>query len=218
MPRPAKAAPARRDIRLGIRVASDEGDAMDARARDAGMTFAEYARDRLLRGPVEPRRAQWLPRLLWNELRNIGVNLKQLLALPDAGGIHPRVRFLLSRIQDIVQAAMDQYSEVGGDIFDWERDRIRYVRLTQEQRALIDALAARTGKSLSDYAREMLVHGRVMAWQIDEQVFPRYGELCAAGQALNDKTHAANARKRTGAGAAAVIEEIAALVDQVAEV
>ena len=218
MPRPAQAAESRHNVRISIRVAAAEAAAMDARARDAGTTFANYARDRLIRGTVEQRRSRQIPRGLWNEVRNIGVNLKQLLALPDEAGIHPRVRPVLSRIQDIVELGIDQFAEVDGEMTDWDRGLIRYVRVSADQRAVIDALAARAGKSLSDYAREMLVQGRVIVWQIDAQVFRRLGALHAAGQRLNDKTHAANARGATGAGAAAVIDEIAALIDAIPEV
>jgi len=215
MPRPAKAASQRQENGIRMRVAAAEAAAMDACAREAGTTFSAYARDRLIRGTVEQRRSRMLPILLAMELRNIAVNLKQLLALPDDGGIHPQTGTLFARLQAIVDAEIDKHFALEGEVRDWDRDRVRSVRLTAAQREVIDALAAHAGKSVSDYAREMLVEGRVIAWDKEEAVFPRYAALHAAGQELNDKTHAANARGATGAAAAAVIEEIAALVDEV---
>jgi predicted HicB family RNase H-like nuclease len=217
MPRPCKQAPERRAKKINVRVSREEDARIVARARAARQEIAAFTIHQLICGRIEQRQADVLPPALWNELRNISVNLKQLLALPDAARVHPAVSALRGRIQPVIEAEMNRLFEID-DLDADERDRMRHVRVTVDQHEVIHGLARQADKSLSDYAREMLVHGRVLVWRKIVYLFPHYGELKALGRALNHKAHQGNAAVRTPAGLEPILSGMESLMDNLPKV
>lgn len=214
MPRPRKQAQDRRTRRISMRVSHDEDARIAERAREAGMPVAAFALHQLICGPIEKRRSPALPFLLTHHLMRISVNLRQLLAVPDAAEIHPVVFRLRSRIQPIVDSAIDRDLEISG-YDDEDRKLKRFVRVTQDQHVVITALAAQAGRSVADYAREMLTTGRVVVRQTTEQDFPALDDLRELGIALNRKTYRGNALVETPFGLPSILAGIDALVDAI---
>jgi hypothetical protein len=89
--------------------------------------------------------------------------------------------------------------------------------VTPEQQRVIKALAEASGKSLSDYAREMLTRGRVLIRRTRHRVFPGYEELRDLGGVLNAQTRKGNVKGKTPDGLPPVLGRIHALLDAVAQ-
>jgi len=212
MPRQKQTAPSKRRPFVTFRVSNLEDAEITARARAARLSFSDYARHLLICGPIETREREVLDPLAVLQLMRIGVNLGQLLALPDAARVHDAVSQLKARVSPIVEEAIDaEFSD--DDAEPEDRTKMRRVRVSEQQQHVIKALAKGSGKSVSDYAREMLTGGRVVIRQIHEQAFPHFDELRDLGGFLNSKTHKGNAKGKTPRGLPPVLGRIHEILD-----
>jgi hypothetical protein len=111
-----------RDHFITVRVTAAEHFQFLDKARRSGVSATEYGRTRILRGIARKRKQAgsdgWLEelsplletaRLLWNELRMIGVNLNQLAhhcnrhQVPPPAGYHEAVAALLDLLQRLTR-------------------------------------------------------------------------------------------------------------------
>jgi len=216
MPRQTQEAPAKPGHYITVRVSEVEDAEISARAKAAGRTFSDYARYQLICGPIEQREREVLSPLAVTQLLRIGVNLNQLLDLPDAAGVHEAVGNLSDRIDPLVEEAIDTAlgeEDYGGE----DRSRMRRVRVTPDQQRVIKALADGSGKSLSDYAREMLTRGRVLIRRTRHREFPGYEELRDLGGLLNSRTRKGNTKGKTPHGLPPVLGRIHEILDAAAQ-
>jgi predicted DNA binding CopG/RHH family protein len=217
MARPAIPAPQRRDLRMRVRLSDSAEQTVRAQARAHGLSVADYMRDRLIRGRIETRTRRRYDLATRQALRRIAVNLRQLIDL-DAGiaeqsgvtALHARLAAILTREQDFAAGLDEDGPATGG--------RVCAVRVSADQQTVIRALAAQCGLNVSDYARAMLIDGRVVCDQVEEIAPDNLAALNAAGEALNRFARHAHVRLPRPLGLAAAVHEIAARVDALPEV
>lgn len=202
MPQPERTSSARRAAHLRVRVSVHEAEAIDARARQAGMRFSEYARHILICGQVVTRERVRMPFRLRIQLQRIAVNLAQLRKLEGEDIVHAYLARLHERMADILMTEIRALAVEEG-LETAERDArgaplslVRAVRLSADQREVIEGLAHQAGLSLSDYARAMLAEGRVILFRDRQTDFPYLDELKAHGARINEAAHEANIHKR----------------------
>jgi len=111
---------ARRTRRLIVRTSDEEHTLIGRRAAEAGLTRSEYARRMLIDGRVEVNRELGYARSLVHQLRRIGVNINQLMAIAHIDGVLPpdlirlsaKLEVLLDRMLGRLDIADDKQ---GGD-------------------------------------------------------------------------------------------------------
>jgi hypothetical protein len=211
------AAPSRRDHSLRVRLQTDEDRALQDAARAAGRSVSAHARHVLICGLHETRWHEVLPFALRHALGRIGVNLHQLRRRPAAPALHAEIVRVHERLIARLNADLDRLYPQEPDAPDApERPAVRAVRLSGEQRAVIEGLAAQAGLSLSAYARAMLLDGKVVTYktrEVENSVDPEL--LRDQGQALNRIARAANSDEAVPDRAAGVIAAIDVLLDGV---
>jgi uncharacterized protein (DUF1778 family) len=110
MARPRKHKPERRDAQVNIRLTDAERVALEEKADNAGLTLAEYMRQRAIAGRVTPKRPAADDRLL-HELNMIGVNINQIARALNAehtpGGSLEEALAHLHRVLDQIATAHD---------------------------------------------------------------------------------------------------------------
>jgi predicted DNA-binding protein len=215
MPRPAISASERRDEHLRVRVSVEEAGLMDERARNAGLAFSDYARHVLVGGKTVTRLRERLPFDLRRELERIAINLRQLRDIEGPAPLSARVGRVHTRLATRLREELDAFlSEAGllpspgGTLA-----VVRTVRLSADQREVIEALAARAGKERSAYAREMLSTGRVTVIRDREIASGGLEALKALGLKLNERTHLANIHKRLPDGLPSLLCRLEAQLD-----
>lgn len=213
MPEPIVNAPATGHRLLSLRLSIDEATRVDAAVRAAGRTFAQHARHLLICGHRETRWHEALPFALRHALARIGVNLHQLRKLPADPALHAEIVRVHERLIARLNADLDiLYPEAPQTP---ERPAVRAVRLSAEQRTVIEDLAEASGLSLSAYARAMLLEGKVVVHRSREVKGPDSEMFREQGQALNRVTLAANSDERVPARAAGLVAAIDGLLDAV---
>lgn len=224
MPRPCKIASERRGDRITIRLSAEERAQVDLAARRAGRTFSQQVRHVLIAGRITRRRAAIWPPELTEQLRRIGVNLAQLLEVPDTRGHHAPVAALRARLGPRLEAAMDRELDLPDDadpgvrVVSPDRGRVYAVRLTDGQREVIVARAESVQLTLSAYARAMLTEGGIVVRDEVEVPLERLEDLKGLGEALNDQTRRANSRHEPPPGLGPVLDALAAYVERLPEV
>ena len=219
MPRSEAASSAPRAEQLRVRVSAAEAEAIGARAREAGARFSDYARHVLICGRVVTRERVRLPFALRRELERIGINLRQLRALDGPAEARFELRRVHGRLAAILRAELaalrpeGALPEEGGAAL----GIMRAVRLSADQRAVIEALARQADKSLSAYAREMLREGRVTVIRDREIAFAPLDELKALGVRINEAAHQANIDKRLPDALPFLLARLAPHLDLIAQ-
>ena len=95
-----------------------------------------------------------------------------------------------------------------------KRDTWFKVRVTPAERAAIQARAQAAHLTPSDYARRMLINGRVEVREAATLPFPAITELNRIGVNLNQMTRVANASGNIPAGLATLLERLNTLLDE----
>lgn len=202
MPQQTTSAPRVRTVTLTVRLSADEDAALCENARSARMSIPDYARHVLICGKIVNRERVRLPFRLRIQLERIAVNLRQLRALDGDERLRAEVRRVHARLDRMLTVELDAFFAERGteDAHGNPLDIVRAVRLSVDQREVIEALAQRCGMTLSAYARDMLTHGHVTVFADREAEFPDLDDLKAIGVRINEATHQANIDKRlTGA-------------------
>ncbi|NCC41862.1 MAG: hypothetical protein EOM21_21110 [Gammaproteobacteria bacterium] len=200
MARPALAASARRDCIIGIRLPQGGKAALKRRARSARRSTAAHMRHLLICGPVEIVWHEALALPVYQELRAIGINLRQLSELPAEVAVREAIRVSHKRLSALLAIGLGASRALPEDD---EEDAVPspapqsfpepcFLRTTRDEREVIAALAARAGLTLSDYAREMLTSEKIIAHRPREIEGPSPERLHAFGVDFNAFTHQAN--------------------------
>jgi hypothetical protein len=218
MPRSEPASSAPRAEQLRVRLSALEAERIDARAREAGARFSDYARHALICGQIVTRERARLPFAVRRELERIGVNLRQLWAWDGPEALCEEVRAVHGRVAAILRAEITALRSTQDEELQSEarRDVMRAVRLSGDQRAVIEALAHKSGRSLSSYAREMLSEGQVTVTSDREIAYAELEALKGLGAALNTVTRQANIDKRLPRGLADLLMQLGPHLDRLA--
>lgn len=110
MARPKKTPDERRDLRVAFRLTASDALAIEARAKAAGVSVSQYARDMSLNGRVAIVERPGLDFDTLDQLRRIGVNLNQLTREYHRRGHHDSdyLRDLCGQIEAVIGDAISQ--------------------------------------------------------------------------------------------------------------
>jgi hypothetical protein len=198
MPEQTTTAPCAPSLTLTVRLDTDEDAALRENARQSRMAIPDYSRHVLICGTIVTRERARLPFALRRALERIGVNLRQLRELDGDELLRAYVWRVHGRVAGLLRVELDAFLAEKGmeDAPGRTRDVVRAVRLTADQREVVEALARRCGMTWSAYGREMLARGQVTVFADRETDFARIDELKALGLKINEATHTANIHKR----------------------
>lgn len=218
MARPCLEKSQRREIRLSFRVSPEDEIVMRLRAKQAGLSFPDYARSRLIAGAVEIAPTSVLPPVLTLALYRISVNFGQLLRNIDAEGVATSVEQMRERLRPLFWSGLNEQTRQTAADTDGEATRLIKIRLTADQRDVISARADQVAMSVSAFAREMLTEGRIrhaVYLASDPALATALNKL---GRKINKKTEHANATGRIPSGIPECIEELDTLLQRLPEI
>ena len=213
MARPKLQVQDRRSKKINFRVSVEEDRQIAERTRKARCGFSAFALEMLIYGPLKMRKENLLSYTVVHELMRINTNLKQLKQIPDSAEQNHAISRLHERIFRIISSVMDHTIMGGGYGSEPYRGKVLCVRVTESQKAIIEARAKQAGKFLSEYARKMLTKGRVITRQPYIQNFVEFPELKELGVLLNTKTRKANAIQEIPHGLSPILGRIDEILD-----
>lgn len=218
MARPAGKKSDRRTIRIVFRVTPEEAETVKDYALFDRQSFADYGRAMLIAGPMPKISKPYLSQAQESALDRIAVNLAQLIRHIQTEEEHKVILALSKRLNQIIDTKSEPYVSRHFVEDQQHLSRLLFIRVTDDQREVIEARAKEAGLLISEFARKMLLEGRVPVKRYLEIEPALMDSLSQLGRELNALTKQANIQETVPVGVLAVIGEIHHVLDQGFEV
>lgn len=213
MARPAIKKSDRRTVKIGFRVTSEEEEKIKDYALFDRKSFADYGRAMLVAGPMPRIQHPYLSQEQDSSLDRISVNLGQLLRHTQTEEERKAILTLSERLNQIIDAKSEPY--IPKVFVDRKKSETRFLflRVTQDQREVIEARAKDAGLQLSEFSRKMLLEGWVPVGRYLEIEPALIDALNNLGKELNSMAKQANIQQVISLRVLAVIVEIHQILD-----